>query len=309
MPNLENRNVILTGGAGFIGSNLCEKLSRHNEVTVIDNLHTGSIGNISGLMNDGKVKFIEDDAKNISRSTADADLIFHLGIYSSSPMYVENPRLVGEVIDGAISVFEYSRKKDVTVVFASTSSIYNGMEPPHREDLPYKVTDFYTEARIAVERLGELYSKLYGVNISAMRFFSVYGKNEGAKGKYANLVTQFILSMKSGQRPLIYGDGNQRRDFISVDDVTDALILAAGKSTGFEVYNVGTGKNYSLNEIVDKINTKLGVSIKPRYVPLTVKNYVRETLADTDKAFRKIGFKSKIGLEEGIDREIKEYAR
>jgi len=297
---LNGKTIIVTGGAGFIGSNLVEKLAKDNKIYVIDNFHTGSEENLSEAMKTGNVTLIKDDSKNIGKHGLDADLVFHLGIYSASPMYRQNPGLVGEVVSGMISVLEYARANSVPVVFASTSSIYNGIEPPHKEDAIPKVTDYYTEARIACERLSELYSKLYGTDVAAMRFFSVYGRHEAAKKQYANLVTQFLWVMKKGEQPVIYGDGTQKRDFVFADDVADALIAAAEKNKSFDVYNVGTGKNYTLNELVDKLNEELGTDIKPKYVEMPVKNYVMETLAYTEKAERKLGFKARVSLEQGI---------
>jgi len=299
MANLKGHRIIVTGGAGFIGSNLVEDLSRDNKVFVIDNMDTGSKSNLKEATKTGNVTLIEDDAKNVRKHMLDADLIFHLGQYSASPMYRKNPNLVNEVVEGTINILEYAREKGSQVVYVSTSSIYNGIKPPHREDIIPKVTDYYTEGRIAGERMCELYSRLYGVNSAAMRFFSVYGKHEEAKAGYANLITQFLWAMKKGKQPEVYGDGEQRRDFVYAGDVVEALKLASS-TKGFEIYNVGTGINYSLNEMIVKLNEELGTRIKPKYLEMPVKNYVMETKADTTKAERKLGFKARVTLEEGI---------
>lgn len=302
---MTDSSIIVTGGAGFIGSNLVEALSKDNSVIVLDNLHTGSRDNISDPVKSG-VKFLKKDARDIGEIKEKVSCIYHLGFYSASPMYRENPHLVAEVIDGMISVLELARKNDCPVVFSSTSSIYNGIKPPHREDVIPGVTDYYTEGRIEAERLSELYYRLYGLNVSAMRFFSVYGFHEDAKHGYANLATQFMKAMIKNEQPVIYGDGTQRRDFVFVTDVVDAL-LKASTSKGFEVYNVGSGVNYSLNELVDKINKLLGSSISAKYIEMPVKNYVMETLADTTKASRKLGFKAKIDLDSGLRTLAKYY--
>ena len=302
---MTDSSIIVTGGAGFIGSNLVEALSKDNSVIVVDNLHTGSRDNISGPVKSG-VKFLKKDARDIGEIKEKVSCIYHLGFYSASPMYRENPHLVAEVIDGMISVLELARKNDCPVVFSSTSSIYNGIKPPHREDVIPGVTDYYTEGRIEAERLSELYYRLYGLNVSAMRFFSVYGFHEDAKHGYANLATQFMKAMIKNEQPVIYGDGTQRRDFVFVTDVVDAL-LRASTSKGFEVYNVGSGVNYSLNELVDKINKLLGSSISAKYIEMPVKNYVMETLADTTKASRKLGFKARIDLDSGLRTLAKYY--
>lgn len=299
MANIKGKRIIVTGGAGFIGSNLVEDLCRDNKVYVIDNIDTGSKSNLSAALKSGNVTLIADDARNIRKHMLDAEIVFHLGMPSASPMYRKNPNLVNQVVEGAINVLEFAKEKQAQVVFVSTSSIYNGIKPPHKEDIVPLVTDYYTEGRIAGERMSELYHKLYGVNVAAMRFFSVYGKHEEAKAGYANLVSQFLWDMKKGKSPEIYGDGEQRRDFIYAMDVVDALKRAAS-TRGFEVYNVGTGKNYSLNEMVAMLNEMLGTKIKPKYIEMPVKNYVKETKADTAKAEKKLGFKAKVTLEEGI---------
>lgn len=295
---MKGKNILVTGGAGFIGSNLVEALLHDNKVTVLDNLHTGSISNLK-LDNAENLKIITADVTSAQSMIDHFDVVFHLGFFSASPMYRDDPHRTAQVIDGMISVLEYARKNDCSVVYSSTSSIYNGIKPPHKEGIIPGVTDFYTEGRIGTERIAELYNKLYGLNVSAMRFFSVYGYREDAKGGYANLATQFFKAMKKGEQPVIYGDGEQRRDFVFVTDVVDALTRATD-SKGFEVYNVGSGKNYSLNELVVKINGILGTDIKGKYIEMPVKNYVMETLADTSKSQEKLGFKAKVNLDEGL---------
>ena len=295
---MKGKRVLVTGGAGFIGSNLVRALSKDNDVVVLDNLHTGRKDNIEGAIAEG-TEFIKGDAKDIKSLKGDFDRIFHLGIYSASPMYRDNPNLVGEVVHGMTNVLEYCKESKIPLVFASTSSIYNGIEPPHRENVIPRVTDFYTEARIACERLGELYTNLYELNVSAMRFFSIYGYNDVGKGKYANLVTQFMVSLINGEQPIIYGDGEQRRDFVFVTDVVDAL-LKASNAKGFNIYNVGTGKNYSLNEAVERLKKITGKNIDPKYIKMPVKNYVMTTLADPSKAKREIGFEAKVSLDKGM---------
>ena len=295
---MKGKRVLVTGGAGFIGSNLVRALSKDNDVVVLDNLHTGRKDNIEGAIAEG-TEFIKGDAKDIKSLKGDFDRIFHLGIYSASPMYRDNPNLVGEVVHGMTNVLEYCKESKIPLVFASTSSIYNGIEPPHRENVVPRVTDFYTEARIACERLGELYTNLFELNVSAMRFFSIYGYNDVGKGKYSNLVTQFMVSLINGEQPIIYGDGEQRRDFVFVTDVVDAL-LKASNAKGFNVYNVGTGKNYSLNEAVERLKKITGKNIDPKYIKMPVKNYVMTTLADPSKAKKEIGFDAKVNLDEGI---------
>ncbi|MHB1440942.1 MAG: NAD-dependent epimerase/dehydratase family protein [Cuniculiplasma sp.] len=304
---IRNKEIIVTGGAGFIGTNLVRTLAVDNEVTVVDNLHTGSEDNLRDLIDSKQIKVIKDDVKNIGKYKLQSDLVFHLGFPSASPMYRNDPQLVSEVAKGMISILEYCKDNSTNLVYSSTSSIYNGVKPPHREDIVPGVTDFYTEARIYTERLSKLYNDLFGINVVAMRFFSIYGKYEKAKGGYANLVTQFLWNIRDRQEPVIYGDGEQRRDFIYVEDLVESLLLAS-KIKGCEVFNVGYGKNYSLNEMLAMLNHHLGTDVKAKYIEMPVKNYVMETLADTTKSEKVLGFKAKTTLEDGI-RIISEFYR
>jgi UDP-glucose 4-epimerase len=289
--------ITVTGGCGFIGSNLVGRLVRDgHSVTVFDNLHTGSLKNIEGL----NVTFHNEPYSKLSELVPDADVLFHIGMPSSTPMYKNDPRLVGATIADAIEIFEYAKQKGCKIVYASSSSVYNGNRLPYREDMPIYVTDFYTEARYAIERLAKLYNILYGLKSVGMRFFSVYGPKEEFKKQYANIVSQFLWAMRKNESPVIYGDGVQTRDFTHVNDVIEALLLAWKKDFGLEIFNVGTGVAHTFNQVIEILNRLLGTNIKPDYRPNPISNYVFSTLADTTKAEKVLGFKAKITLEQGL---------
>jgi UDP-glucose 4-epimerase len=294
---VENLRFVVTGGCGFIGSNLLERLVHDgHDVAVFDNLSSGSLKNIEGL----NVKFFNEPYVKIGSLFPNADAVFHLGMPSSSPMYKRDPSLVGRTVNDAIAIFEYAKLNNCKVVYASTSSIYNGNRVPYREDMPVMVTDYYTECRYAIERLAKLYNVLHGVKSVGLRLFSVYGPKERFKGEYANIVSQFLWLIQKDQPPIIFGDGNQTRDFIHVSDVVEAFMLAMEKEFECEIFNVGTGVAHSFNDVVKLINKYLGKNIEPIYKPNPIKNYVYYTLADTTKAEKILGFKAKITLEEGI---------
>lgn len=289
-------NVLVTGGAGFIGSNLVEALVDEHEVTVLDNFHTGSMENLKSVTAD--IRVIEESCNDVLSLDISPEVIFHLGIPSSSPMYKENPFLTGEAINGMIAIMELAKRSgSKKVVFAASSSVYNGLPTPHREDANIMVTDYYTEARLAIERIAQLYNKLYDIDFAGLRFFSVYGPHEEAKGSFANMVSQFLWEMKKGNAPVIYGDGSQSRDFVFVEDVVDALILTSKRGTG--IFNVGTGIAHSFKDVIDILNYKLDQQIEPVYVDNIIKNYVMHTQADTSKA-KMLGLKAQVSLEEGI---------
>jgi len=298
--------VLVTGGLGFIGSNIVERLvADGHEVTILDNLNTGNEANVASIKD--KVEIVKSDAGKIGEMGKDFDVILHQGIYSSSPMYKDNRHLTSTVIDEMISVLEYARENGSRIVFASSSSLYNQNDPPHHEDMAIKVTDFYTEGRYGMERLAELYHKLYGVRCIALRYFSVYGPHEKYKGKYANLITQFLWAMKKDEKIVVFGDGNQTRDFIYVDDVVEANILAMNSQLDYGVFNVGTGNSVSINEMIGMLGKKLGKEPQVEYVENTIKNYVMHTRADLSHVAAKLGFEPKFGLSKGMDALVKYY--
>jgi len=298
-------SILVTGGAGFIGSNLVEDLLASGErVTVLDNMDTGSCLNLKDL--DGNLEVIEANCADASRLDLKPEAIYHLGIPSSSPMYKRNPFLVGEAINGTIAIFELAKKAGCRVVYASSSSLYSGLTPPHREDMAIQVTDYYTEARLAIERLAELYKRLFEVPSVGLRFFSVYGPKEKSKKQYANMVSQFMWEMMDGKPPVIYGDGEQTRDFIYVKDLVKALRLAMNSDYN-GILNAGTGTSYSFNDIIGVLNKKLGSAIEPIHVENPIKNYVKDTLADPSKTKDILGFKSHYSLQDGIGELVKYY--
>jgi len=300
-------SILVTGGAGFIGSNLVEQLvDSGQKVIVLDDLSTGSRENLKGLS--GSVEIIESSCENLLDQEISPSAIYHLGIPSSSPMYKRDPMLVGKAINGLIAVLELAKKSECRVVYASTSSLYSGLVPPHREDMEALISDYYTEARVSMERIAELYKRLFGVDSVGMRFFSVYGPREMSKKQYANIVTQFLWEMMAGKAPVIYGDGKQTRDFVYVKDVVHALMLAMN-SDYHGALNVGTGKSYSFNEVVEILAKKMDVDIEPVHVENPIKNYVRHTLDDTSKAEKVLGFQSQYSLHEGIEELIKYYGK
>lgn len=297
---INGKRIIVTGGAGFMGSNIVNTLCASNKVMILDNMHSGSMANVEESRKLG-AEFFKGDSGEIAKVHFDPDIIFHLGIYSSTPMYRANYRLVASVVDDAIGVFSFAAERKVPVVLASSSSIYNGHEPPHHEGMTPKVTDYYTEARIAVERLAELYNSMSGLDATALRFFSVYGPHDEKKGAFGNLITQFMISMSRGESPVIYGDGSQTRDFTYVSDVANAFILASGLK-GFNIFNVGRGESFTINQMIEKLNRHLGTEINAKYVDNPLKNYVEHTMASTSKARDMLGFTAKESLDSGMDK-------
>jgi len=289
--------VLVTGGAGFIGSNLVESLvERGVKVTVLDDLSTGSKENLEEVYD--QIGFIQASCSEIpSLDFEGLDLIFHLGIPSSSPMYEDNESKVTTAIRDFVKILKYARKYDSTVVFASSSSVYGGLIPPHSEDDPIRPLTHYTETRFLMERMARVQAEKYDLDIVPLRLFSVYGSDE-RKGEYANVITQMIANDEFE----IYGDGTQTRDFIHIDDVVNCFMKAAKLSEGFEIINVGTGVETSFNEVAEIVR-KFG-DLKTSYVENPINNYVHRTRADTSKMHRLLGEHS-VSLEEGVKRTYK----
>ncbi|MEM0096890.1 MAG: GDP-mannose 4,6-dehydratase [Conexivisphaerales archaeon] len=297
---------IVTGGAGFIGSNLVHDLVEKGEsVIIVDSMQTGSRELLRGL----DVEVYEMPFHEFYRTGKwkGIDGIYHLGKPSASPMYSESRDRLLESVNGSVTALEIARETGIKIVAASTSSVYNGLQPPHREDMIIEPTDFYTEARVFEERNARVYEQRYGVQWNEMRLFSIYGPGEQFKKGYANLVTQFLWAAMKGEQPVVYGNGEQRRDFVYVGDVVKALEVAM-KSKHNGIYNVGTGRSYSLNEMLVMLGEELGREIDPKYIENPMKNYVMVTQADISKSRKELGFEARISLREGI-RKIIEYYR
>lgn len=295
------RKYLVIGGAGFIGSNLVGNLIESGqEIIVVDNLSTGSLDNLEKLKE--RIKFIKAPAMKVLelKELKNLDGIYHLGIPSTTMLYRNNRELVGIAIQEFIKVLELAKRENCKLIYASSSSIYNGNPVPFSEDMEIKVTDFYTETRYLMERLAKLYYDFYQVKSIGFRFFSVYGPKEEAKKNFANLVSQFLWKMRAGRRPLIYGDGSQTRDFTHVDDINRGLIMGMNSNIDWDIFNLGSGKCYSLNELIEILNKILGKNIKPVYQKNPIKNYVQETLADITKVKKVLGWSAEISLEEGI---------
>ena len=292
---------LVIGGAGFIGSNLTKDLlEKGHDIIVLDNLSTGDKNNLSAIID--KIKFIESPAMDVLEieEIKGIDGIFHYGIPSTTILYRDNNLLIGEAINEFINVLKLAQRENCKLVYASSSSVYNGNKPPFSEDMPVPIKDFYTEARYSMERIARLYYDLYRVESIGFRFFSVYGPNEEAKKTFANLVSQFLWDMKEGRQPIIYGDGTQTRDFTYVDDINRGFLMGMNTDIECDIFNLGKGECYNLNKLVEILNKILKTDIKAKYIENPLKNYVYETLASTKKAKDKLGFSAKISLADGI---------
>lgn len=303
---MEGQRVLVTGGAGFIGSNLANHLAADNEVIALDDLYLGTPENLSADVAFVEASVLEEDLPT------DVDVLFHLAALSSRQMLEENPREGARVnVEGFVNAVEQARDDGCeTVVYASTSSIYGSQRDPCPEDTDVEASTGYDASMMGRERYAEYFSNFHDLSLAGMRFFSVYqgyGGNEEHKGQYANTVSQFADQVARGEPPVLWGDGSQTRDFTHVDDVVRGLELAADEELD-GVYNLGTGEPYSFNEMVELINEELGTDVDPEYEPVPIDNYVYHTCADPSRFEAATGWQPGVDFEtEGIRRVCEQY--
>ncbi len=293
--------ILVTGGAGFIGSNIVEKLSEEHDVIVLDDLYLGNKKNVDGY----HAEFVKGsvmDAELVNKLCKQCDYVFHNAAMSSSPMFKEQPKLGMEVnVIGFMNVMKAALDNGVKkVVYASTSSMYNGNALPFSENQPITAKTFYEASFRTREIVAQTYYYENNLSSIGLRYFSVYGPRELHKGQYANNISQFLWDMMEGKAPLIYGDGTQRRDFTFVRDVVSANILAMTSNINFGIFNVGTSIGTSFNDLIALTNNALGTSIEPRYIENPLKNYVHDTIADLSLISKSLGYNPQWTLEKGI---------
>jgi UDP-glucose 4-epimerase len=305
--------ALVTGGAGFIGSNIVELLVEEGvEVVVLDDLYLGEEDNLSEVRD--QIEFIEGsvlDKEKVEEAVEGCDVVFHQAARSSSPMHKENPAEGARVnVEGFVNTCEAAIEEGVEkVVYASTSSMYGSVKPPHREDMDLEPVNLYTASKMSREMYAKCYSYTEKLETTGLRYFSVFGPHEKGKGKYANVVTQFLWKMMDDEQPVIWGDGTQERDFVFVKDVARANLLAAekGEELNGEVFNIGRGNPVTFNEVVEKINEALGKDIEAEKIENPRDKYVHEHKADNSKAKEILGWDPEYSFEEGLEKSVAYY--
>ncbi|WP_247009042.1 NAD-dependent epimerase/dehydratase family protein [Halorientalis litorea] len=304
---MQGKRVLVTGGAGFIGSNLANHLAADNDVVALDDGYLGTPTNLDDDVEFVEASVLDDDLP------VDVDVVFHLAALSSLQMHEDDPQRGARVnVEGFVNTVEQARQEGCeTVVYASTSSIYGSRTEPSPEDMPVAVNTGYEASKLARERYGEYFANYHDMDVAGLRFFSVYqgyGGAEEHKGEYANVIAQFADDMANGDPPVLYGDGEQTRDFTHVQDIVRGIEAAADHElTG--VYNLGTGDAYSFNTVVEMLNDELETAIEPEYVenPIPEDVYVHDTCADASKMREATGWEPEIDFEEGIRRVCEQY--
>ena len=297
--------VLVTGGGGFIGSNLVRALvERGDDVRVLDNFSTGQRANLAALAND--VEVVEGELRSYERvhaATRGVEVVFHQGALPSVPRSVQDPLTTSAVnVEGTLNVLLAARDEGVRrVVCASSSSVYgNSGELPRFEAAHPDPISPYGVSKLAAERYCVSFSRVYPLETVALRYFNVFGPNQDPTSQYAAVVPRFITAIADGRPVEVYGDGEQRRDFTYVENVVDANVAAAtAERVSGAVLNVATGRPTTVNELAETIGSLLGRSVERDEQPERTGD-VRDSWADIARARELLGWEPRTGLEEGL---------
>jgi nucleoside-diphosphate-sugar epimerase len=304
--------VLVTGGGGFIGSHLAAHLlERGYRVRVLDNFATGRRENLLALA--GDVEVIEGDIQSyerVNKAIAGCEVVFHQAALPSVPRSVQDPLTSNATnVIGTLNVLLAARDHDVRrVVCASSSSVYGAnTEMPKREDGPAIPISPYATAKLAGEGYARSMHGVYGLDTVALRYFNVFGPRQDPTSEYSAVIPNFITALLAGRRPVIYGDGEQSRDFTYVANVVRANILAmdAAGAAG-RVYNVACGERVTLNRLADELRDLLGSDVQPVYAPQRPAD-IKHSLADLSRARLELGYEPAVLLREGLQRTIQHF--
>lgn len=310
--------ALVTGGAGFIGSHLAEALiDLGTHVVVLDDLSGGDTGNFDSYREraDERLEFVEAsilDAKVVAQCTAGCRFVFHQAALGSVPRSVEQPARYHEVNStGTLNVLEAARQAKVErVMFAASSSAYGDSETlPKIETMPVLPKSPYAANKVACEALMRAYAGSYEVDTASLRYFNIFGPRQNANSAYAAVIAAFAKSIVAGERPVIFGDGEQSRDFTYVDNAVQANLLAAKSATPLrgEVFNVACGKRVSVNELAVVMAKMLGrEDLKPEHKPERAGD-VKHSLADLTRTQRGLGYEPIVSFEQGLEPTVKWY--
>ena len=306
-------NYLVTGGAGFIGSHVTEELVRRGHaVRVVDNFSTGKKENIAPFIK--KIDLIEGDIKDFEvcrHAARDVDFVLHQAALTSVPRSIEDPLLTNEVnITGTLNLLLASRDAGVQgFVLASSAAVY-GDNPglPKKEDME----GFPLSPYAASKRMGELYCRMFdqvfGLSTVCLRYFNIFGPRQDPSSQYASVIPNFIGKMLKKEKPAVFGNGEQTRDFLYVSNVVEANIQASqAKGVSGEVFNIGSGERTSVNSLVVKLNEVLGQKIKPVYEEPRPGD-IKHSCADISKARKMLKYEPSVSFSEGLGEAVRWYS-
>jgi len=296
--------IIITGGAGFIGSNLAEELAKKHEVVIIDDMSTGRVENVEDL-DPELVRGSITDPDMLRENFRGVDCVFHQAALPSVQRSIEDPVLANEVnICGTLNVLVAARDAGVAkVIYASSSAVYGDTpELPKREDMKPDPKSPYAVAKLAGEYYCRVFNEIYGLKTVALRYFNVYGPRQDPSSDYAAVIPNFVNRVMAGKEPIIYGDGEQTRDFTFVRDVVQANVLAM-ESDATGVFNVATGTRISINDLAGMVMEIIGNRVDCVH-EMARAGDVRDSLGDISRAHEGFGYVPRYGMEDGLKETI-----
>jgi UDP-glucose 4-epimerase len=309
--NLDGARILVTGGCGLIGSTTIDMLlrdARPKEIVIFDNLERGTLSNVDGALSDRRTKLVRGDIRDVeaTRRVMDGiDAVIHMATLRITACAAEPRAALGVMCDGSFNVLEAAQAAGVRkVLTASTASIYGLADHfPTREDHhPYNNRTWYGASKIMLEGLLRSFNDMYGLPYVALRYFNVYGPRMDLHGKYTEVLIRWMDRIATGKPPVIFGDGKQTMDFIYVEDIARANILALKSDVSDDVFNVASGVETSLDDLARALLRVMGSNLEPEYVEERKINPVSRRLADVSKAEAMLGFRSEVRLDEGLRR-------
>jgi nucleoside-diphosphate-sugar epimerase len=306
------RKYLISGGAGFIGSHIAEALLKRNEeVRVFDNLATGNQSNLQALQSlPGTVEFIQGDVRDrdaVKAAVKGVEVVFHQAALASVSRSIAQPVASLETnINGTQNVLLAARDAGVRrVVYASSSSVY-GNTPilPKHEEMPTLPMSPYAVQKLTGELLCRVFTRVYGIETVALRYFNVFGPRQDPASEYAAVIPRFLTALLEKRRPIVFGDGEQTRDFTYIENVVQANLLASTSTDAVgEAFNIGCGERISLNRILHIVSELLGIQIDAEYREQRPGD-VRDSLADINKAQGLLGYTPTVNFREGLERTL-----
>ncbi len=309
--SLDGARILVTGGCGLIGSTTIDMLlrdARPKEIVIFDNLERGTLSNVDGALSDRRTKLVRGDIRDVeaTRKVMDGiDAVIHMATLRITACAAEPRAALGVMCDGSFNVLEAAQAAGVRkVLTASTASIYGLADHfPTREDHhPYNNRTWYGASKIMLEGLLRSFNDMYGLPYVALRYFNVYGPRMDLHGKYTEVLIRWMDRIATGKPPVIFGDGKQTMDFIYVEDIARANILALKSDVSDDVFNVASGVETSLDDLARALLRVMGSNLEPEYVEERKINPVSRRLADVSKAEAMLGFRSEVRLDEGLRR-------
>ncbi len=305
---IKDCNVLVTGGAGFIGSHIVNRLSPNNKVTVLDNLSSGLLSNLKN--SEKRINFIEGDIRDkgiIETIVRDMDYVFHLAANVGNIKSIEDPYIDMDVnIKGTINLLESCVNSNIKkLVYSASAAVYGDAQiQPTDEKYPPDPESPYAVSKLAAEKYCSAFHKIYGLPVISLRYFNVYGPRQGSS-EYANVIPVFFRRIRANEPITIFGDGEQTRDFVNVKDVVNANILAAESELNVGLFNIASCTSTTINELADHIINITNQNIERIYSPIR-KGEVLHSLADISAAKKMLGYNPSVNIIDGL-KEYSEY--